>query len=574
MRLSDVVADYLVKIGVSVVFGYQGGAITHMIDSFDRYGIKYIQSYNEQGAGLAADAYTRVSSLGLGVAIATNGPGATNLITAIANAYCDSVPVLFFTGQVHTYAMKKNKNIRQESFQEIDIISMVKNITKYATTILDPQNVIQEISKAINIALNGRKGPVLIDIPVDVQNMDMDIDIRQYMNICKTKRDIKTEDCEVYFNEIWKTLKRVKQPLMIVGGGIRNSYACDLFRSLIEKVHIPVVCSLMGLDVLPHDNTNFEGFIGTYGNRYANMAIQEADFILVLGSRLDMRQTGKNKELFAPKATIYHVDIDQLELKHYLNKENGILADVNSCIEYMLNRVNEINDEQWGPWCQKIENWKEKYSDDLEFNTSIELNPNLMIKEIGKLIPDNSVITCDVGQNQIWMAQSLRVKGMNIRILNSGGLGTMGYSLPAAIGAYYADSSKNIMAFMGDGGLQMNIQELQVISNYSLPIKVIVLKNNALGLIRDVHEKYYNRRYVGSVIGFSVPPLDKLASTYNMHYIKVSEYEEILNLKSIVNSSEGYLVEVEMNGDTYTRPELLGLNSLDKQSPYIDEVDG
>lgn len=565
MKLSHVIAQYFVKLGVTVIFGYQGGSITHMIDSFDKYGIRYIQSYNEQGAGLAADAYARISEIGLGIAIGTNGPGATNLITAIANAYCDSVPVLFLTGQVHSFAMKRSPDVRQESFQEIDIVSMVKPVTKYAVTITDKNTAIAEIDKAVHIALSGRKGPVLIDLPVDVQGMEIDCSLEQYF---RGKESYQAENTPLNREEILKRLMMAEKPLILAGGGVRNAGATEVFRKFVRTLRIPVAVSLMGLDSLPHDDENFVGYIGGYGNRYANLAVQNADLILVMGSRLDMRQTGKRKDLFAASADIIHIDIDDAELGHFINREQKIKCDIKQFLTGALETINEKDELNIEEWRGTIAKWKKSYCDDREFSDQEDNNPNAILRAIGAAMPSDVAVIFDVGQNQMWAAQSLRVAGENVRILNSGGLGTMGYSLPGAIGAYYANPTAKVVALMGDGGLQMNIQELQMISQFQLPITVVVFNNHALGLIRDVHEKYYDCRYVGSVKGFSMPELQKIAAAYRMQYQKIESGEDLAKYSAIFKEEGPMLIEVEFLGNTYVRPELLGQDGLEHQIPY------
>ena len=565
MKLSHVIAQYFVKLGVTVIFGYQGGSITHMIDSFDKYGIRYIQSYNEQGAGLAADAYARTSEIGLGIAIGTNGPGATNLITAIANAYCDSVPVLFLTGQVHSFAMKRSPDVRQESFQEIDIVSMVKPVTKYAVTITDKNTAIAEIDKAVHIALSGRKGPALIDLPVDVQGMEVDCSLEQYF--CE-KESYQAENSPLNREEILKRLMIAEKPLILAGGGVRNAGATEVFREFVRTLRIPVAVSLMGLDSLPHDDENFVGYIGGYGNRYANLAVQNADLILVMGSRLDMRQTGKRKDLFAASADIIHIDIDDAELGHFINREQKIKCDIKQFLTGALETINEKDELNIEEWRGTIAKWKKCYCDDREFSDQEANNPNAILRAIGAAMPSDVAVIFDVGQNQMWAAQSLRVAGENVRILNSGGLGTMGYSLPGAIGAYYANPTAKVVALMGDGGLQMNIQELQMISQFQLPITVVVFNNHALGLIRDVHEKYYDCRYVGSVKGFSMPELQKIATAYRMRYQKIESGEDLAKYSAFFKEEGPMLIEVEFLGNTYVRPELLGQDGLEHQIPY------
>lgn len=556
MKVSDAVAKYLASQGITTIFGYQGGAITHLIDSFDREGIRYIQTYHEQGASLAADAYSRVSEQGIGVAIATNGPGATNMVTGIANAYCDSVPVLYLTGQVHTFAMKKDARIRQESFQEIDILSIVKSITKYAVTVMDKDQVLPELQKAIQIAKSGRPGPVLVDLPVDVQGDQID-----YSELDEVIPEDNPND--KYELDLWKM--KFEKPLIIAGGGIRTGHAVREFREFVEKTRIPVVTSLMGLDAMDHRNPDYIGFIGSYGNRYANLAVQNADLILVLGSRLDMRQTGKRRDLFAPNAKIVHVDIDKAELGHFVLEEKSIQSDILTFLKKEIQNVPE-NVPNWNEWKSQINAWKQKYSDTMELD-SAGMNPNAILKQMGQWMNPETIACSDVGQNQMWLAQSFR--GSDLRILNSGGLGAMGYSLPAAIGAAFAKKdAATVVAFMGDGGLQMNIQELQVVGAYQLPIITVVWNNHALGLIRDVHEKYYNCRYVGSVDGFSLPDLSSLAVAYRLGYVKVTSMDELSQVEPILRDHRPYLVEIEIMENTYVRPELLGQDGLDHQFPY------
>lgn len=576
MKVSDAVAQYLVHEGVNTIFGYQGGAITHLIDSFDKAGIHYVQTYNEQGASLAADAFARIHPNGLGVAIGTNGPGATNMITGIANAYCDSIPVLFLTGQVHTFAMKQSPEIRQESFQEIEILSVTRSITKYAVTVMDKDEVLAEIKKAIRIAKEGRPGPVLVDLPVDVQGYQID---EELLTACMQDqgpeaKEICPEDFPLKAEECLKLLMEAKRPLIIAGGGVRLDKATELLRQMARGFQIPVVASMMGLDAYPHDDALFTGLIGSYGNRYANIAVQKADVLFVLGSRLDMRQTGKRKDLFASGAKVIHVDVDSLELGHFISEDISICCNISTFLEWLLAHKDSDTGFDRADWLNEIETLKNRYiaEEELEQEKMPRLNPNRVMHHIGSCLPSESIACSDVGQNQLWAAQSLRVSGEAFRLLNSGGLGAMGYSLPAAIGAYYANPKATIVACMGDGGLQMNIQELQVVGQNQLPITIVVMNNHALGLIRDTHEKYYDKRYVGSVWGFSMPELEWLCKAYHLGYTKVCSMDELsacLNQKSFPQKAP-LLIEVEFTEDTYVHPELLGPDGIDHQSPYRD----
>lgn len=559
MKLSDYVAQFLRKKGVRYVFGYQGGSITHLIDSvYKTDGLEYIQNYHEQGSAMAADAYGRIAEEGIGVAIASNGPGATNLLTGIANAYCDSVPAMFITGQVHTYAMKKN-GVRQESFQEIDILSMAKPVTKYCVTVMKPEEICYELEKAYYIATTGRKGPVLVDIPVDVQGMDIEPDkCRQY----ETEVEMEYELDEDIIEKVKELLNSSERPVILVGGGVRQSGAARAVKSFAEKYDLPVVASLQGLDVLPHSSSSFVGFIGGYGNRAANIVLQNADVVLILGSRVDFRQTGKNVAGFIKNSKIIHVDIDRSELEHKLPKAVNVQCDIG---EFMKS-LEKCNLNRHDKWLQKVSELKRQFTD---INSEWDWKKyGYILTDIGKCISKPTVVVADVGQNQMWVAKYLRAASEEFRLLNSGGLGAMGYSLPGCIGAYYANPDYHIVGIMGDGGLQMNIQELGVIGGRQLPVTVIVLNNHSLGMIRDVHEKYYDKRYAGSVWGFEMPQLSRVAQAYNINYLYVDN-ADMSNVLKAVESRKPYIIEINMNEETYISPELVGMKSIDDMQPEL-----
>lgn len=563
MKLSDYVASFLKCKGVKYVFGYQGGSITHLIDSvYKTDGLEYIQNYNEQGSAMAADAYGRIAEEGIGVAIASNGPGATNLLTGIANAYCDSVPAMFITGQVHTYAMKKN-GVRQESFQEIDILSMARPVTKYAVTIMKPEEICYELEKAYHIAITGRKGPVLVDIPVDVQGMDIEPDKCQQYQI---EAEVEYELEENIIKKVKGLLNSAKRPVILVGGGVRQSGAARAVKNFSEKYDLPVVASLQGLDVLPHSSSSFVGFIGGYGNRAANIILQNADVVLILGSRVDFRQTGKNAEDFVKNSRIVHVDIDRNELEHKLPEAVNVQCDIGKFVKN-IHKCNLIKHSQW---LQKVNEVKKQFKD---INSEWDWKEyGYILADIGKSISVPTVVVADVGQNQMWVAKYLRAASEEFRLLNSGGLGAMGYSLPGCIGAYYGNPNYRIVGIMGDGGLQMNIQELGVIGGRQLPVTIIVLNNHSLGMIRDVHEKYYDERYVGSVWGFEMPRLSNIAQAYNINYLCVDSHN-MSDLKEAIESQKPYIIEVVMGDKTYISPELIGYNSIDNMEPRLTEAE-
>lgn len=564
MKFSDYVALFLVQRGVKCVFGYQGGSVTHLIDSINNNpAIEYVQNYHEQASAFCADAYARLSYERIGVAIASNGPGATNLITGIANAYCDSVPALFITGQVHTFAMKRKEAIRQESFQEIDILSAVSKITKYRTTIMNPLDVRYVFEKACFIAQTGRPGPVLIDIPVDIQGMDINIEnLRGF-----TENDSIKPDISRSISTILKKIKMSKRPILLLGGGTSSSKFKNGISKMASILNMPVVASLQGLDSVDHSENYFCGFIGTYGNRSSNIAIQNADLVLALGTRLDMRQTGKAKEMFAKYAEIIHVDVDIEELNHTVKESLSIHCDINYFLETFNKELYNQKLPSWNAWLQLVKQWEKRFQNYLPDNKKIQ--PDKIIRFIGKILSDEIAVTSDVGQNQMWVAQYFRCKSKKLRIINSGGLGSMGYSIPAAIAAYYTKKYKHIIGFTGDGGIQMNIQELCLIGSKSLPVKIVILNNYSLGLIREMHERYYENRCIGSIIGFSQPDFKILAQAYNIRYMEIKTEEDMINLHTAIYSDEPVLINCILSQYTSVEPCLLGNECLDDQWPYL-----
>ena len=569
MLVSDYIIDFLASVGIKHIFGYQGGSVTHLIDSVARNpNINYIQNYHEQASALCADAYARVSNEGVGAAIASNGPGATNLITGIADAFCDSIPVIFITGQVCTYAMRKTEKIRQESFQEISITKIVNSITKYATIIMKPEDIAYELEKAFFLSTHGRPGPVLIDVPVDVQGMEVETDVIRHYKHIEDEGFNGAIDIKIGIVRTIECLKTAKRPVVLAGGGISGRETICIFRELISLLKIPTVVTLMGLDVLSHKDDFFYGFIGVYGNRFANLAVQNADVILVLGSRLDTRQTGKCYREFAKHARIVHIDIDKNEINHKVKSDISICCDLKAFMHCFIREIkNSVMFPDYQGWLKLLQTWKEKYS---EQNLNGEgISPNWFIGQVGKLVEDNTIFTADVGQNQMWVAQSLRLNVNKFRILNSGGLGAMGFSLPAGIGAYFSGLFSKVICFTGDGGVQMNLQELCLIGSRKIPAKIILMNNFSLGLIRDIHQKYYGRRYIGSIEGFYQPQFKYIARAYNLGYFEVAKYEDIGRLSAIIKDDKPYIINCLLSQDTTVRPELLGKDRLDNQIPYL-----
>lgn len=556
MKVSDYIVSYLVNKGITDVFGYPGGMVTHLMDSFEKSKINMHLNYHEQASSFSACGYAQCSDKP-GIAYATSGPGATNLITGICNAYFDSVPTIFITGQVNTFEMKHNLKIRQLGFQETDIVTMVKNTTKYAVCIKNSNDIKYYLDKAFYISMNGRKGPVLLDIPMDIQRSDIvSSELRGFEIPCKVDKNV-----DEFKKNIYANLKKAKRPCILIGNGIKQNNLENIINEICVDLKIPVVSSMLGFDIIKNEKYNY-GFIGAYGHRSANFIISKCDLLITLGTRLDIRQVGDNRKNFAINAQIIRVEIDSNECENKINKESVFELEIYNAlmvIKEICHKLPENNYKQWLEVCNEIKcTLKDK--DIMDYN--------LYIERISHLINDGAIITTDVGQNQVWVAQSFKVKSKQ-KVLFSGGHGAMGYSLPAAIGAYYA-TNKNVICFCGDGGFQMNIQELQVIARDKLPIKIVVVNNNSLGMIRHFQEMYFDRRYTQTVNdnGYTVPDFCAIAAAYKIKNRKIMSINDIDSID--FNDGIPELIEIIFNDDTYVYPKLRYGNPNSDQEPLLD----
>ena len=555
-KVSDYIVDFLVKKGVTDVFGYPGGMVTHLMESFRKREdyIKAHVNYHEQAAAFCACGYAQVSEK-TGVAYATSGPGATNLVTGICNAYFDSIPVLFITGQVNSFESKKGLLVRQRGFQETDIITMVRSVTKYCCYLENADDIRKELEKSWYIANEGRKGPVLLDIPMNILRSVIETD-----NLCGYKAQ-EVSLPEIPVNRINNMLQEANRPVLLLGGGTKNRNIQALVKKFVQEYRIPVVTSMLAFDLLEGDNPFNYGFIGAYGDRTANFIIAKCDLLLAVGTRLDVRQIGAQKETFAPKAKLVRVEIDCDEFTNKIKeKELEINCEAGMFFQEILKQ--NIHKKEWQDWmdiCDKIR---------LQLNKIDDTLPNVLIRALSNRLPDNIVITTDVGQNQVWIAQSFKVK-RNQKVLFSGGHGAMGYSLPAAIGAFYADRQK-IVSFNGDGGFQMNMQELQFIAREKLPITIIIVNNHALGMIRHFQEMYFQAHYYQTVSGegYSAPDFSKLADAYRMKYTRIGNQKDIDQINWELDTPQ--IVEVLLNEKTYVYPKLEFGKPNQDQDPLID----
>lgn len=558
MKASDFVVEYLIEKKITDVFGYPGGMVIHLMDSFSKYEhkIKAHVTYNEQGAAFAACGYAQVTGKP-GVAYATSGPGATNLITGICNAYMDSIPTIFITGQVNSFEQKGNMNVRQRGFQETDIVSMVKGITKYAVKINDADKLKECLDRAFYESLNGRMGPVLLDMAMDVTRTDIDVNKLKGWIPCNYEE--KNMLSEKSLQRIVSAITGAQRPVVLLGNGIDRAKDNTSWKNMLNHIGVPVVSSMIAVDIQT-ELDNYFGFIGAYGDRTANFIVAKSDLVIAIGSRLDVRQVGAKRENFAPNSKIFRIDIDAGELEYKVhNDEVDIVADSYLALQCICKEWSRIKPDysSWRKTCGVI--YKELHGHD-------DKNYNDFVRKISGLIGNNSVITTDVGQNQVWVAQSFDVKDGQ-RILFSGGHGAMGYSLPAAIGACIG-SGKRTYCFTGDGGLQMNIQELQFINREKLPITIILFNNNALGMIRHFQEMYFHDNYYQTVPsgGYDNPDFEKLSKAYGFDYKQIKETDDNISF----DIDKPTFIEVVLNDKTYVFPKLEFGKPNQDQEPLLD----
>lgn len=569
MKVSDYIVQYIESRGVNTVFGYIGGMITHLVDSIaSNPNVQFIQTYHEQTAAIAAEGYAKESG-NFGVAISTSGPGVTNMMTGIADAYFDSIPVLYITGQVNTYEYKYDKPIRQQGFQETDVISLVKPITKYAKLVDNVADIKYELDKALHIALSGRKGPVLLDLPMDLQRMD--VEPSELIGFTPDEKRILVPDLD----GVVQLIERSKRPMLLLGAGCLSKSVKPFLDDLMHISHIPVVTSLMGRGAIDETYANYIGMIGSYGNRCANMAVANADLLIALGTRLDTRQTGARIDTFLANGHIIHVDIDSNELDyHRLPNRLKVNQDIGAFLKHLLSiNIKYSQNRLWISYLQKL---KQSYNQNKEIERFVDnKSPYKMMQTLNEYTKDGDVICADIGQNQMWAAQTLLLKPQQ-RFLTSGGLAPMGFSLPVSVGTSFANPNKTIYSINGDGGFHMAIQSLMLISQYNLPIKVIVLNNQALGMITQFQHLYFNDRTAGTTIrgGYMVPDIKSLAASYGLPYYRLSEIdlsnsillEEIFSMRNCV-------IEYVIDGTTTVSPKLEYNKPLEMPLPLLPEAE-
>lgn len=558
MKVSDYIARFLAENGCGCVFGYPGGMVTHLIDSlYAADGVRFIGTYHEQAAAFAAEGYARMKN-GPGAALATSGPGAVNLLTGVGSAYFDSVPVLYLTGQVNTYEYKNSLRVRQLGFQETDIVGMAKPVTKYAVRVTDPRDIRFELEKALFIACSGRKGPVLLDLPMDVQRAEVyEGELTGFSAGVPRMPAFSVEETVRLLNES-------RRPVLLAGGGVRLSGAEASLRRAAEALGVPVVCSLMGRDAFDNASEAYMGMIGTYGNRCANFTVANSDLVVALGSRLDTRQTGTVPESFARGAKLVRVEVDPAELGHKIKPDEiSVRADAGAFLEALC-AVSDRVRADWTDWRKAVSGYRKRYPLDAGRAWG---SPNSVVSAVSHMLSEGEAAVLDVGQNQMWGAQSFFVTGGR-RLLTSGGMGAMGFSLPCAVGAHYASGEK-VFAFTGDGGMQMNLQELELLKRNALPVKVIVLNNRSLGMIRQFQEMYFEGRCNATVRDYEAPCFTKIAEAYGIDGLRVETEAEFSALEDFLSAPGPGLAEIILPQNTAVVPKLGVGKPIEDQEPPL-----
>ena len=528
-----VLLECLKRLGVKDIFGYPGGSVIPIYDEIYSFeGIKHYLSRHEQGAVHEADGYARASGE-VGVCIATSGPGATNLVTGIMTAFMDSIPILAITGQVNRAMLGR------DSFQETDIVNITLPITKSNYQIISIEEIPQIVKEAYHIAKSGRPGPVLIDFPRDIQLEK--IEVERFEELYSEEMDLSgyergyQEDLSK-LDEGIKLIENSKRPLIISGAGVIHSKGVEEFREFVERLQIPVTSTLLGLGAYPGDKNLFLGMLGMHGTAAANIATLEADLIIGMGFRFDDRITG-NIEKFCPNAKIIHIDIDPSEIEKNKKVDIALVGDLKKVLTLLNEKRIELEDIC--EWRDRVEYLKRRYSlivPDCKEGLTIQR----VLRETDRVLKGEGVIATDVGQHQMWSALHLTYRNPN-SIISSGGGGTMGFGLPSAIGAQVACPDKKIISIVGDGGFQMNIQELILLKAYKLPVKIFIMNNSYLGMVRQWQELFHERRY--SEVNLEInPDFVKVAEAYGVKSVTLESEEDLEKIDEILKSDEPILV--------------------------------
>jgi acetolactate synthase-1/2/3 large subunit len=573
MKASDYIARTLAIHHVPAVFELIGGMITHMVDSIHVLGeTPIISMRHEQGAAFAAEAAGRLRGSLPSVAMATSGPGATNLLTGIGSCYFDSSPAVFITGQVNRHEQKGSRAIRQLGFQETDIAAMAAPVTKRVFRVNHAEELPQVLEDAFLLATTGRRGPVLIDIPMDVQSDPVMTPLRPLL----PKREHGSVEHD-RISQVLDTVLTARKPLILAGGGIHSGQAIDEFRTFAEMAGLPVVHSLMACDVLDYSNPLNIGMIGSYGNRWANLALDRCDCLLVLGSRLDVRQTGADVEAFKGTRTIFHFDVEPGEINNRVRECIPSVSELAPALQALAQSFEghrERIEHQIAPWTREIRDLREQWPDTAELAAVPGINPNIFMHQLSKAVPMAGAYVVDVGQHQMWSAQSLEV-GANQRFLTSGGMGSMGFALPAAVGAAIILKGNPVVVVAGDGGFQCNIQELSTVAHLGLPVKIVVINNECHGMVRQFQESYFQSRFQSTMWGYSAPDFERIAKAYDIEAATVSKTSDLDDMLSwfAQDPKSPALLQVMVDPMANAYPKLAFGKGMSSMEPQVKPVE-
>jgi len=518
MTGAQILLECLKREGVDIVFGYPGGAVIDIYDELPRHELKHVLVRHEQGAVHAADGYARASGK-VGVALVTSGPGATNTVTGIANAYCDSIPIVVITGQVPTPL------IGNDAFQEVDIVGITRPCTKHNYLVKDLDKLAETIRQAFYLARTGRPGPVLVDLPKDVIQGKTRFVYPESVHMRSYNPTITPNQMQL--RKAMELLAKARRPVFYVGGGVITANGHGELGWLAHTTQTPVTATLMGLGAYPGNGPRWLGMLGMHGAYAANMAINNCDLMLAVGARFDDRVTGK-LSTFAPKAKIVHVDIDPTSIRKNVRVDVPVVGDCREALKGFKEIVETRHaDVDWAlkhaDWLNQVRDWADSHP--LSYGEGPKIKPQYVVETIYGLTQGDAIISTEVGQNQMWAAQFYKYHRPRT-LLTSGGLGTMGYGFPAAIGAQFAFPDKLVIDVAGDGSIQMNIQELATAVWHNLPVKIVILNNGHLGMVRQWQELFYNRNYCSTCFEFQ-PDFVKLAEAYGAAGYRVTKTEDV-----------------------------------------------
>jgi acetolactate synthase I/II/III large subunit len=545
MRAVDALMECLKAEGVDVVFGLPGGANLPTYDAFVDGGIRHILVRHEAGGGHAAEGYAKATGK-VGVSFATSGPGATNLITPICDAMMDSVPVVFITGQVRT------ELLGTDGFQEADTIGITMPVVKHSFMIQHPQELPRAVHEAFYIARSGRPGPVLIDIPQDLSRAE--IDYESVSDVRLPGYQPKVDGNQKQIRQAAKALAAAQRPVIYAGGGVVNANASEELREFARSDRFPVTCTLMGLGAFPAPHEQWLGMLGMHGTRSANYAMDEADLICAVGARFDDRITGKLSE-FAPRAKFIHIDVDPAEISKNVPAHIPIVGDAKNVLGKLTVEYRAIGADpaRLQAWWSRIEGWKSKYPLGYEDSTDTEIKPQYMVQALCQATGGEAIITSDVGQHQMWAAQYYDFPAPR-RWINSGGLGTMGFGLPAAMGAAVGAPERVVCCIAGDGSVQMNAQELATCAQNQIPIKVFIMNNGYLGMVRQWQELFWDGKYSHVDMG-EFPDFVKLAEAYGVTGMRFTDKSTLVeDMKRAIATEGPVLVDVRVTREENTYP--------------------